>query len=184
MTFENVSEAVAQAYDEAVYAYDTARENDRAYTAMNAGNAKSVTFAKGFNNPDYENEANGAVYAARDRALSSIEKALDAREAQLTKPPSAEALAYITSIAARDNLTADELQAAMDKYGKNNHTAAKAILGAAKRSGHLVDDVTEVERDIAWLRNLAATTERAFSPFSISDGNSWTRWAAKQSFKG
>lgn len=183
MTFENVSEAVAQAYDDAVYAYDTARENDRAWTARNAGNAKSVTFSKGFNNSDFEHEANGAVYAARDRALSSIEKALDAREAQLTKPPSAEAVAYITAISARDNLTADELQAAMDKYG-SNHTAAKAILGAAKRSGHMVDDVTEVERDIAGLRNLAANTERAFSPFSISDGNSWTRWAAKQSFRG
>ena len=128
--------------------------------------------------------ANGAVYSARDRALDHIGKALESREADMTRPPSAEALGYITSIAARDNLSADEVNAALSKYG-NNHTAAKAIYAAAVRSGHkYIDTTTETAKAVSSLRNMAAQVERNFSPVSIGGASEGQRWVVKQSLSG
>ena len=173
MTIENVAEQVAQAYDGALTAYKDARERDRMEQArVTGGVSKTNKFAY----EQFENDANNAVYAERDRAMNAINTALASREAELTEAPNAEAVNYLAAIANRDDMSADEINAALDRYGKT-HTAQKAILSAAKRSGvSFMDTRTDTERDISALRELASTVEREFSPLKIgtvSDGQAW-----------
>lgn len=173
MTIENVAEKVAQAYDGALNSYRYAQESDRMEQArVTGGVSKTDKFAY----EQFENDANNAVYAERDRAMNAINTALASREAELTEAPSAEAVNYLAAIAGRDDLSNDEINAALDRYGKT-HAAQKAIISAGKRSGlTFIDSRTDTEQDIAALRNLAYKVEREFSPLKIgtlSDGQAW-----------
>ena len=178
MTIENVAEQVAQAYDGALNSYRHAQESDRMEQARVTGGVNSNGK---FAYEQFENDAKNAVYAERDRAMNAINTALAAREAELTEAPSAEAVNYLAAIAGRDDLTNDEVNAALDRYGKT-HAAQKAIISAAKRSGvAFIDTRTDTERDIAALRDLTAQVEREFSPLKIgtvSDGQAWIVKAA------
>lgn len=181
MTIENVAEQVAQAYDGALTAYHNAQERDRMEQARETG---GVSKTNKFAYAQFENDANNAVYAQRDSAMNAIKTALASREAKLTEAPSAEAVNYLAAIANRDDMSADEINAALDRYGKT-HTAQKAILSAGKRSGLAFTDTrTDTEQDIAALRDLASTVEREFSPLKISGTSEGGAWLVKAAMRG
>lgn len=181
MTIENVAEQVAQAYDGALTAYHNAQERDRMEQARETGGVNSNGK---FAYEQFENDANNAVYAQRDSAMNAIKTALASREAELTEAPSAEAVNYLAAIAGRDDLSNDEVNAALDRYGKT-HAAQKAIISAGKRSGLAFTDTrTDTEQDIAALRDLASTVEREFSPLKISGTSEGGAWLVKAGMRG
>lgn len=166
MTIDNVIEQVARCYDAALAAYRSAQKRGGAGQAPAAGG-------------QLDGGASNAVYTQRDNAMNAIRAALASREAELTEAPSAEAVNYLAAIAGRENMSADEIGAALDRYG-NTHAAQKAILCAAQRSGvSLTDTRTETERDIAALRELAAKVEREFSPLKFGNMSEGKRWLIK-----
>lgn len=181
MTIENVAEQVAQAYDGALTAYKDAKERDRMEQARITG---GVNNNGKFAYERFENEAKSAVYAERDRAMNAINTALASREAELTQAPSAEAVNYLAAISGRDDLSNDEINAALDRYGKT-HAAQKAIISAGKRSGlSFIDTRTDTEQDIAALRGLASIVEREFNPLKISGKSEGGAWIIKAGIRG
>lgn len=181
MTIEQVAEQVAQAYDGALTAYRHAQENDRMEQARVTGGVNSNGK---FAYEQFENDAKSAVYAERDRAMNAIKTALASREAKLTEAPSAEAVNYLAAIAGRDDMTNDEVNAALERYG-NTHAAQKAIISAGKRSGlSFIDTRTDTEQDIAALRDLASTVEREFNPLKISGTSDGGAWIIKAGMRG
>ena len=181
MTIENVAEQVAQAYDGALTAYRHAQESDRMEQARVTGGVNSNGK---FAYEQFENDAKSAVYAERDRAMNAIKTALASREAKLTEAPSAEAVNYLAAISGRDDLSNDEINAALERYG-NTHAAQKAIISAGKRSGlSFIDTRTDTEQDIAALRDLASTVEREFNPLKISGTSDGGAWIIKAGMRG
>lgn len=181
MTIDNVAEQVVQAYEGALKSYRNAQESDRMEQARVTGRVSS---GDKFAYAHFEDVATNAVYAERDRAMNAVNAALASREAELTAPPSAEAVNYLASIAGRDDLSDDEVNSALDRYGKT-HAAQKAIINAAKRSGVLIVDArTETERDIQALRELAARVEREFSPLKMSAVTDGKAWLIKAGMRG
>ena len=181
MTIENVAEQVAQAYDGAFTAYRHAQERDRMEQARVTGGVNSNGK---FAYEQFENEANNAVYAQCKNAMNAINTALASREAELTEAPSAEAVNYLASIAGRDDLSNDEINAALDRYGKT-HAAQKAIISAGKRSGlSFIDTRTDTEQDIAALRDLAYKVEREFTPLQMNGMSEGRAWIVKADMRG
>ena len=173
MTIENIAGTVAQAYDGALAAYRNAQGRDRLEQARTTN---GEMFA-------YERIEN-AIETQRETAMNAINAALASRENDLAAAPSAEAANYLTAISGRDDMSADEVNAALNLYG-DTHAARKAILGAAKRSGvSITDATTETERDITALRELAATVEQEFSPLKFRNMSECASWLVKADIMG
>lgn len=185
MTIDGTRDVVERAYDAAFAGVQTAKEHDRMMTARNA-TGRSVQFARPgkYINACCEDEAASAVYTAKERAMSAIESAMGKCEREMTKAPSAETVSFLATIANRDDLSKDEIAAALEHHGAT-HAAQKAIIAAAKRSGvYLADTRTEQEQDIAALRNLAGQVDSAFLPWRISSSSEANGWFVKMGLRG
>lgn len=181
MTIENVAEQVAQAYDGALTAYKDARERDRMEQARVTGGVSKINK---FAYEQFENEAANAIYAQRKSAMNAINTALASREAELTQAPSAEAVNYLAAISGRDDLTKDEVNAALGRYG-DTHAAQRAIISAAKRSGiHFADTRTQTEKEVAELRDLAYKVEHEFTPLRMNGMSEGMAWIVKAGMRG
>ena len=181
MEVSKLAEQVAQEYDAARNAYKRAQECDRMEQARRDG---AVTEQRRFKYAEFEQHANSAVFSARERALTSVEKAMNEARAELTRAPSSEAVSYLTSIASRNDMTADEINAAMDKYG-GNHSVEKALLSAASRSGmHVLDTRTHAEKTIDDLRTMSGKVDRYFTPLNISNTSESGAWLARADIEG
>ena len=124
--------------------------------------------SKRFAFKEIEQEAIGIVRDAGAKALSIIDAELEKAGGALVEAPSAEAANYVLTIAARDNMTADEVQAGLSKY--HDHASQKAIKAAAVRSGlHQFGGLTEAETYVADLRNLRDDVGRTYAPYGFSE---------------
>lgn len=155
---KRIASELSALLDGAQKSYDRALERDHMQQAQQG--ASVIT--KGFAFPEMRDEAHGAVFAARDKAMGIIASEIDRCGEAMVSVPDGAAAAYVNSISGRSDMTADECAAALSKY--RDHATQKAIQAAAMRSGldvHVAP--TDAERDIADLRQLADETERTFA---------------------
>ena len=149
--------------------YAAVQERDRIEQAR-AG-AETIR-TKGFAFKELEAEARGIVEAARNEAYALLDAEIDAAGGALVEAPCADAANYAAAISARDDMTADEVQAALAKY--KDHASQRAIRAAARRSGLTqYAGATDAETYLADLRDLRADVSRTFDPLSfgnLSDG--------------
>ena len=144
--------------------YKRLQERDR----MEQARAGATTIRKPFAFKEIKEEADGIVHAAGGKALSVIDAELERAGGALVESPTTEAANYVATIAARDNLTVDEVRAALSKY--RDHSSQKAIKAAAKRSGIMdFGNTTEAEVYIDDLRHLREDVDKTFTTFSFAD---------------
>lgn len=165
MTRNTLANELTKLYDGAVREYGMAVEADRSAQARDG--AKEIK--DGFAYPYFEQNAQDAVFNARARALDEISREMTVQSRKLTAPPSESAARYIASISGRDDLTADEVRAALDTY--TDHPTQHAVLAAAVRSGlkEYLDEKTETERYIDDIRKAESDVVRFFTPHSVGN---------------
>ena len=170
---KKVASSVLGAYSSARNSYANALAADRYDLAMNAGN-KPVTFTNKIVGVERKQNAASEIYQAHDAALSAIDAELAKASRAMTEPPTDEAARFIIAISSRDNLSEDEVMAALDRY--HGHAVEKAILSAASRSGlRGFPTTTAAENDVSDLRELAGAVDRFITPSNIetaTDGKS------------
>ena len=152
--------------DGAISSYDRLKEYDRVAQAQDGATAIKT---RGFGNKTVENEANSVVYGARERALSAIDREISRVSGDLSTPPSTEAANYIASIAQRNDLSADEVSAALSRY--KDHASQKAIKAAASRSGVNFGSYTQEEIYLDELRALRGEVDRTYSAGNFANGS-------------
>ena len=148
--------------------YKRLQERDRMEQARNGA---EVIDTRRFIYSENEQEARGIVGRAADRALGIIDKEIEEAGGMLVDAPSTEAANYITAIAARDNLTADEVNAGLARY--KDHASQKAIRAAAARSGlRDLAGMTDAEVYLSDLRSLRSDVAKTYTDGfgNISDG--------------
>lgn len=115
---------------------------------------------------DLMEQAQQSVSIARDDALKVIGKARNEARSILTDAPTDEEARYIVAVQGRDDMTREEVEAALARY--KGHSAQHAIRAAAKRSG--LKDIgitTEAERRIEMLDALNDRIGRDFNYYAI-----------------
>lgn len=164
MSRKLTAKALTDAYEDAVNDYKAALENDH-FQAVKAG---ATQLPAGFASKDNEQAAHNRIYANMYRALDVIKEQKEAVKDKLIEPPTYEEAAYITAISGRDDLTREEINAALERYG--NHNTQHAVLMAAKRSGFPdYYDKTDAERYSEDLDYMAEQVGRLISPFNIPE---------------
>ena len=157
------AKAIVDAYDNALRDWQDTVTADR-FQAVKAG---VTELPKGFYSKDNEQAATARVYAHMHAALDKIAEQKEAVKDRLTEPPSYEAAAYAAAIAARNDMTREEITAGLDHY--KDHLTQRAIFAAAKRSG-LIDTIgkTEAEQYGEDLDYMAEQVQRFICPLNIS----------------
>ena len=147
--------------------YANLQERDRVEQAR-AG-AESIQ-TRGFAFKEIAAEADALVGRAADKALGIIDSEIEAAGGALVEAPSAEAVAYVSTIAARSNLSADEVAAGLSRY--RDHASQKAIKAAAVRSGLQQFGGTTAAED--YISDLRSLRDEAFGQrhFIAADPNS------------
>ena len=139
--------------------YANLQERDRVEQAR-AG-AESIQ-TRGFAFKEIAAEADALVGRAADKALGIIDSEIEAAGGALVEAPSAEAVAYVSTIAARSNLSADEVAAGLSRY--RDHASQKAIKAAAVRSGlQQFGGTTAAEDYISDLRSLRDDVAKTYT---------------------
>ena len=176
----NVAEAVAAAYDEAVAAYERGLQRDTARKVSNARPGETIRMSDRIEDADISNDVSASIGAAREKAMKAITRGMERTQKKLTDAPDSDATNYIVSISQRDDMTADEIEAALSRY--KGHAAQHAIRAAAKRSGvKQYAGPTDAEREMEAYRTLAGKVGEYFSPYAIS-GPSFKNSLARQTF--
>lgn len=164
MSRKLTAKALTDAYEDAISEYKNALQHDH-FQAVQAG---ATQLPAGFASKDNEQAANSRVYAIMHRALDAINEQKEAVKDKLIEPPTYEEAAYITAISGRDDLTREEINAALERYG--NHNTQHAVLMAAKRSGFAdYYNKTDAERYSEDLDFMAGQVGRIISPFNIAE---------------
>ena len=164
-----VAEHVAEAYDEAVAACERGLQQDTARKVGNAKPGETIRLNDRIEDAEISATVSAAIGQAREKAMDAITRGLDRAQKKLTDAPTAEAANYIVAISQRDDMTADEIAAALDRY--KGHAAQHAIRAAAKRSGvtQYVGQ-TDAEREVEAYRALAGAVGQYFTIFAIEGG--------------
>ena len=171
-------------YDAATDAIDRGVQADHFRIVQGAKNGASVTLRDDrITDEGLAARAVQSVGAARDDALKVIDKEIASARRKMVDAPSADEANYISAISQRDDMTREEVGAALDRY--TSHAAQHAIRAAAKRSG--LKDVslaTDVERHIDDLHHLRANVVQEFDYFNILNASPTRRHIVRDSFKG
>ena len=186
MSFENTVDLVRMEYDNACDAYDRALHRDRMLRAENAAEmGGSVSYGKNDRIVDSAcmDSAKVGISTAYERAVDAIDRDMAAAEAKLVSAPSTEAANYCLAISGRDDMTEDEVAAALNRYP--DHATQHAVLAAAKRSGlHGFAGLTAVEMDIERLRSLRQDVDASFTVWNISGSSEGSRYLRRAAFGG
>lgn len=163
MSRKLTAKALTDAYEDAISEYKAALQSDH-FQAVQAG---ATQLPAGFANKDNEQAAHSRIYAHMYRALNAIKEQKEAVKDKLVEPPTYEEAAYIAAISGRDDMTREEINAALERFG--NHSTQHSVLMAAKRSG-LADyyEKTDAERYSEDLDFMAEQVGKIISPFNIS----------------
>ena len=176
-----VAESVAEAYDEAVAAVTRGLERDTARKVSNARPGDTVRMSDRIEDEGISNSVSADIAAAREKAMREITRGLDRAQKKLTDAPTTEAANYIVAISQRDDMTADEIAAALDRY--KGHAAQHAIRAAAKRSGVTqYVGLTDAEREVDAYRSLAGAVGEYFSLYQITSGAGVRNALTRQNF--
>lgn len=149
----------------ALAGYERSKESDRVAQARSGA---TTIQTKSFANEGIKKQAHADIFAARDKALSAIDRETERVMGDLSKAPSTEAANYIAAIAQRDDLSADEVSAALGRY--TDHASQKAIRSAAARSGLRCGSKTLEESYIDDLRTLRKDVIDTYTPATFEDG--------------
>ena len=164
-----VAEHVAEAYDEAVAACERGLQQDTVRKVGRAKPGETIRLNDRIEDAEISATVSAAIGAAREKAMNEITRGLERAQKKLTDAPTAEAANYILSISQRDDMTEDEIAAALDRY--KGHAAQHAIRAAAKRSGvQRYVGKTDAEREVEAYRALAGVVGEYFSIYQIEGG--------------
>lgn len=171
-------------YNWASDAIDTALQDDHDRQAREAQRrGGSVTFRNDrIMAADLQERAMQSVDIARDDALKAVDKALDEARNAITDAPTDDEARYIVAVAGRDDMTRDEIAAALSRY--KGHAAQHAIRAAAKRSGLKgIGITTEAERRLDALNAIRNAVEKDFAYYSILGSDHAKRGVIKVNYE-
>ena len=189
MKVERVADTAKRCYLDACGSVEIAMRDDRMQQAADGRTSINNRFVY----DDIRQRAARSVEMSRKEALEAIEAARKRATDALTEAPTNEEANYILSISGRDDLTENEIAAALNRY--SSHAAQRAIVAAANRSGKKLivpSGMTEAEREISLLDDLENRVNDNFSLDKIANtseggrfviGNSFTATVAGDSLK-
>lgn len=104
-----------------------------------------------------------------DAAVAIIDEQTDAIKASMAEAPSADAVNTVQMLALRDDITADEINVVLEKYGEN-YQAAKAIISVAASKG-LRGWSCSADSRLEDLENLRSVMRRTINATSAENGH-------------